>query len=501
MSTSRYLPHLLPALGLASVLALSGCWTEETPAPPPKPAQTEVDDGAAAADDDAVEDEGVADDAGDGDAAIVPPGSDVNFGTGTGLSSGGADSVPPGTSSGTNRTTSGTSSGKTTASNRTTSGTSSGKTTASNRTTSGSSTSSTTKRSSGGNLARTSTSGSSSSTGSNRTSSSTAASTSGSATGTGNRTSTSGSSTASGSSATGTGTTAATNRTPSSSGTSSAGPSSSASDGMTAAERTAKIRASSGTSNDGVTAAMAMDAFDQGEFDAAPGVRRFSGSDWKSLREERVLTVMNEPGPGTDPSCYPRDMLPLATKGKLTKDQTGCIQKSLSQAEYAADQARLSLVLISNAQARQEADNWSWLVQRHLEVIDEENPGLSYRYALHLYEKGPASYPEALRYANMALGQRAAWSGDVYHERVTRLYKLRAAVSQAMWKQSEDEWAESQTEEAKQSVLEWRETTRKAAVEWHRYAAETGMDTSKAYSLCVNASIQEGCEGVDAPPS
>jgi hypothetical protein len=206
---------------------------------------------------------------------------------------------------------------------------------------------------------------------------------------------------------------------------------------------------------------------------------------------------MNEPGPGTDPSCYPRDMLPIANKGKLTKDQVACVQKSLSQAQYSADQARLSLVLISNAQARQEVDNWEWLVARHLESIDDENPALAYRYALHLYQKGRASYPDALVWANTALGQRAAWSGSVYHERVTRLYKLRAAAAQALWQQAEDEWSRSPSDSARENVISTRERTRQMALEWYRYAAETGMDASTALQLCANASIGESCEGAE----
>ena len=254
---------------------------------------------------------------------------------------------------------------------------------------------------------------------------------------------------------------------------------------------------SSDADNDGISMGMDMPAVDN--WDAAPGVRRFSGDDWQSLREERVLTVMNEPGPGTDPSCYPRDVMPMAEKGKLTKDQVSCVQASLSQAEYDADKARLSLVLITNAHARMETDNWEWLVARHLETIDPENPGLAYRYALHLYEKGPEKYTDAYRWAGVALGQRAAWTGSVYHERVTRLYKLRSALSQAKWKSMEETFAADPSEDNRDSVLEWRENTRKAALEWYRYAQETEMDTTVAYKLCTIASIQDGCEGVDAP--
>lgn len=231
-----------------------------------------------------------------------------------------------------------------------------------------------------------------------------------------------------------------------------------------------------------------------------PATRRFSGEDWRSLREERVLSVMNEPGPGTDPSCYPRDMLPIASKGKLTKDQVSCIQKSLAQAEMSADQARLSLVLISNAQARQETDNWEWLVARHLESIDDENPGLAYRYALHMYQKGRASYPDALHWANTALGQRAAWTGQVYHERVIRLYKLRAAVAQALWQQAEEEWARNPSDQARESVISTRERTRQMALEWFAYARETGLETDKALLLCANASIRDTCEGIELMP-
>ena len=280
-------------------------------------------------------------------------------------------------------------------------------------------------------------------------------------------------------------------------GGSGSGSSGSGGSGTDAMASTGGGSGSSDADNDGISMGMDMPAVDN--WDAAPGVRRFSGDDWQSLREERVLTVMNEPGPGTDPSCYPRDVMPMAEKGKLTKDQVSCVQASLSQAEYDADKARLSLVLITNAHARMETDNWEWLVARHLETIDPENPGLAYRYALHLYEKGPEKYTDAYRWAGVALGQRAAWTGSVYHERVTRLYKLRSALSQAKWKSMEETFAADPSEDNRDSVLEWRENTRKAALEWYRYAQETEMDTTVAYKLCTIASIQDGCEGVDAP--
>jgi hypothetical protein len=85
----------------------------------------------------------------------------------------------------------------------------------------------------------------------------------------------------------------------------------------------------------------------------------------------------------------------------------------------------------------------------------------------------------------------------VYHERVTRLYKLRAAATQALWREAEEAWAKDQTDESKEAVLDWREETRMAAIDWYRYAVETGMDTDTPYQLCVNASIQDGCEGID----
>ncbi|MFT7518745.1 MAG: hypothetical protein ACI9MC_000877 [Kiritimatiellia bacterium] len=248
------------------------------------------------------------------------------------------------------------------------------------------------------------------------------------------------------------------------------------------------------------------DATAEADFDAAQGVTEYSGEQWQELREARFILDMGEPGPGTNPKCYAEDMAPLAVKGRLTKDSIACIQKALSEAERSSDQAQLSLVLITNANAREEVENWEWLVARHLEIIDEENPGLSYRYSMHMYSKGEEKYPEALRWANVALAQRAAWAGDnIYHSRVTRLYKVRAALSQSLWRKSEAEWARQdmnqKSDETRDDVLDYREQTRKMALEWYNYADETGMDLNTPYQLCVIASIGDGCEGVPVPPS
>jgi len=523
-SLTSGLPRALTRVALLALLAgtgaLAGCWPTETP--PQDSGSVDLDgdgttdgageDGSNDAAADGADGSGSGADAGDGasssasddadaDGADSTDGSD-DAAAGATDGSDGAGATGAASGSTTSGTRSGLSGNRSSSSGSTSSGSRSGSLSG-NRSSSSGSTSST--RGPSGN--RTTSSGSTSS---GSTSSGSTSSTRGPS---GNRTASSGDSSSSSSSSRGpsgnrSASTGGSGGSSSSDSTSSTrGPSGNrSSSGGSGGDSSADAMASTGGSdsgsaggddNDGISMGMDMPAVD--DWETAPGVRRYSGEDWKSLREDRVITVMNEPGPGTDPSCYPRDVMPMAEKGKLTKDQVSCVQASLSQAEYDADKARLSLVLITNAHARMETDNWEWLVARHLETIDPENPGLSYRYALHMYEKGPQSYPEAYRWAGVALGQRAAWTGSVYHERVTRLYKLRSALSQAQWRSAEDAFSEDPSEDNRDDVLEWRENTRKAALEWYRYAKETEMDTTVAYKLCTIASIQEGCEGVDSP--
>jgi hypothetical protein len=222
---------------------------------------------------------------------------------------------------------------------------------------------------------------------------------------------------------------------------------------------------------------------------AAPAL---SVEDWMELRSARVVSVSYDSGPGVDPSCLASELFPLATKGKLSADQVACLQRSLDAASLTTDQARLSLTLIENAQARQETDKWEWLVARHLETIDAHHPGLAYRFALHHQRKG--AFAEALRWAELALAQRAAWTGQVYQERVGMLYRLRATAAQSLWREAEQRWSRTLSEEAGAEVLRARERTRRLAVEWLRYARASGERLDQALLLCANASLGDDCD-------
>ncbi|MBT3223591.1 MAG: hypothetical protein HN348_31355 [Proteobacteria bacterium] len=181
--------------------------------------------------------------------------------------------------------------------------------------------------------------------------------------------------------------------------------------------------------------------------------------------------------------------------GKLSKGEIACLEGSMATAAKQTEKEKISLLLMSNAYSKGDKRQWEKLVKRHLDEIDQSNPDLCYKYALHLSKKGSSRAYGVIRWADVALENRTIWTGDTYTSRVFSLYKLRAAASQALWKKAEEEHAASPGEESKSKVTESRNMTKVYAREWLEYAKVAGKDTTQALQLCMSsAGTKEYCE-------
>jgi hypothetical protein len=150
---------------------------------------------------------------------------------------------------------------------------------------------------------------------------------------------------------------------------------------------------------------------------------------------------------------------------------------------------------MGNAFSKGDRKTWEQLVKRHLDEIDQSDPDLCYKYALHLARKGPGRASGVIRWANVALENRTVWTGDTYKARVNSLYKMRAAASQMLWQSAEQEHASAPSESTQSKIEKYRNMTKVNAREWYEYAKASGKDPTKALQLCMSAAgTSDYCE-------
>jgi len=192
--------------------------------------------------------------------------------------------------------------------------------------------------------------------------------------------------------------------------------------------------------------------------------------------------------PADDASCDDLTALePAAMLGKLSEGQLSCLESRLQATSRMTEKKKVSLILMGNAFSKGDRRGWEKLVKRHLDEIDQSDPDLCYKYALHLARKGAGRAPGVIRWANVALENRTVWTGDTYKTRVYSLYKLRAAASQNLWQAAEQEHASAPSEATQDKIKKYRNMTKVNAREWYEYAKVSGKDSSKALQLCMSA--------------
>jgi hypothetical protein len=178
---------------------------------------------------------------------------------------------------------------------------------------------------------------------------------------------------------------------------------------------------------------------------------------------------------------------PTALLGKLTEGVIGCLETRLANAAKPTDKKKISGILMADAWAKSDKDRWETLIKRHLDEIDQSDPDLCYKYALHLSRQGASRASGVIRWANVALENRTVWVGETYTSRVYSLYKVRAAASQSLWQAAEESHAKSPSDESRENVDKYRNMTKVNAREWYEYAKSAGKDAQTALQLCMSA--------------
>jgi len=175
---------------------------------------------------------------------------------------------------------------------------------------------------------------------------------------------------------------------------------------------------------------------------------------------------------------------PKAMMGQLSKPEKGCLEGAFEAAAKQTEKDKISRVLIANANATDRAE-WARLLERHLNEVDQSDPNMSYSYASYLAKVGRNQ--SAIRWADVALERKDAWTGSTYTSRVYGLYKLRAEAANTIWETSEKKLASSPTEADRKKADDARQQVKTFSREWYDYAKAAKRDTSAAEKLCISA--------------
>jgi len=203
------------------------------------------------------------------------------------------------------------------------------------------------------------------------------------------------------------------------------------------------------------------------------------------------------PEPEYDDSCTELSALePSALMGRLRSGQVECIEDRMFSASQ-VDKDKLSRVLLVNAEAKDDNQEWERLVRRHLEEIDRSDPDLCFKYAMHLSRGGVSRAYGVIKWSGYALDNKSQWSGSTFKKRVNALYKLRAQAASRIWEQANRDLinAASNREDLKSKEGKARGQAKTFAKEWLDYARASGQDSRAAQALCESAAgSREFCE-------
>jgi len=183
-----------------------------------------------------------------------------------------------------------------------------------------------------------------------------------------------------------------------------------------------------------------------------------------------------------------------AMLGTLEQKVRSCLENRLGGSAAQTTKKKVSLVLIQDAEAREDGAEWERLIRRHLQDIDRSDPTLCFRYAIHLSRQGRSS--SVIKWADYALENKQQWSGTTYKRNVIALYKLRALAANRVWQAAEQSAIKDRSDSNKSKAEKWRGRTKSYAREWLDYARASGQDDQGPLSVCVSAAgSRDYCEG------
>ncbi len=177
-----------------------------------------------------------------------------------------------------------------------------------------------------------------------------------------------------------------------------------------------------------------------------------------------------------------------ALLGTLSEEVSSCLENRLLEEKLQTTKDRISRLLMVNAEAKGDSDEWLSLAQRHLEDFDRSDPDLCFKYALVLARGDVADGKEVIHWADYALENKHVWEGPLYTARVFNIYRLKAETATRMWHDSEAVFLEERSDDNEAAADEARGLARNYSREWLDYARASGQPVDRALEMCLSAS-------------
>ena len=177
----------------------------------------------------------------------------------------------------------------------------------------------------------------------------------------------------------------------------------------------------------------------------------------------------------------------LSARGALTPEQVVCLEASYKVSKVQTTKSKISRVEIANAYAS-DTMQWAKLVQRHLDEVDRSDPDIAFLYGFYLYNRPQPSYTEVIKWIDVALERRDAWTGETYVGRVHKLHRIRTLARFQQWQA-----AAAASKTTTPAIDELRNQVKTAAREWMDFARSAGKDAKEAEQICVSAASAQAC--------
>lgn len=185
-----------------------------------------------------------------------------------------------------------------------------------------------------------------------------------------------------------------------------------------------------------------------------------------------------------------------AMMGQLGVPKRKCLESRMNTESVQTSKAKISRVLMADAEARGDKADWERLIKNHLENLDRSDPNLCYKYAIFLSHGGASRAGQVIRWADYAMENKSQWVGASYTKNVYSLYRLKAQAANQLWQDAEAEFVTARTDDNQAKSEKYRGMTKNYALEWLDYARASSQDVKTPMAICVSAAgNKEFCEG------
>ena len=184
------------------------------------------------------------------------------------------------------------------------------------------------------------------------------------------------------------------------------------------------------------------------------------------------------------------EMEAKAMMGEISDAEVACLESKIRLHRKQSDRAKISRILINNANQKKDYENWESLMRRHLERYDRSDPDMTWALTVYLYQKGKEHYGEAIKWAENTVENRQRWeSGEQFVENSYNLFKIRAILSTQLWIEAEAVYRQDRNPETEAYTEEMRGFAKDNAREWLDYARLVSSRPSRPL-ICVSRRLE-----------